>query len=388
MPTSNLHTYYKRSVITKYSSVVKPSLTDAVCRLNWAIDQVHDIDGEKFIDAMYDTVHVDEKWFFMTRLQRKVIGASGEKIKQRTCKSKRHLLKVMFLSAVARPRWDNSKEEWFDGRSRRSCRRDAGTPVVKTVNVTRPTFKAMLIDNVIPTIRSKWPSGESRAIKIQQDNARPHMPPSDVDIVAACKVEGWDMQVVFQPPHSPDLNVLDLGFFWAIQTLLVEKHSSSFEEIVAATEEVWTRVSPLTLNKNFVTLQSLTARHSLVLRGPEHAQIDDDDYMQFSLFDDAASVLLKGYSTPSTLLLSQSATRRHRHHARPPVPFALMDTVRQFRTAVWSTAQYNMTEMAPTTLDPTPSSWQRLPQTLYYGGSPICPFGKPKRLPGLVRILR
>ncbi|RQM25920.1 hypothetical protein B5M09_000167 [Aphanomyces astaci] len=106
-----------RSVITKYSSVVKPSLTDAVCRLNWAIDQVHDIDGEKFIDAMYDTVHVDEKWFFMTRLQRKVIGASGEKIKQRTCKSKRHLLKVMFLSAVARPRWDNSKEEWFDGRS-------------------------------------------------------------------------------------------------------------------------------------------------------------------------------------------------------------------------------------------------------------------------------
>ncbi|RHY43043.1 hypothetical protein DYB38_012284 [Aphanomyces astaci] len=118
MPTSTLHTYYKRGVIAKYSSVVKPLLTDSnkVCRLNWALDQVRDIDGEKFIDAMYDAVHVDEKWFFMTRLQRKVIGAPGEKIKQRTCKSKQHLLKVMFLSAVARLRWDDSKQEWFDGK--------------------------------------------------------------------------------------------------------------------------------------------------------------------------------------------------------------------------------------------------------------------------------
>ncbi|RQM11027.1 hypothetical protein B5M09_012815 [Aphanomyces astaci] len=118
MLTSTLHTYYKRDVIAKYSSVVKPSLTDAntVCRLNWALDHVRDIDGEKFINAMYDTVNVDEKWFFITRLQRKVIGAPGEKIKQRTCRSKRHLLKVMFPSAVARTRWDDSKQEWFDGK--------------------------------------------------------------------------------------------------------------------------------------------------------------------------------------------------------------------------------------------------------------------------------
>ncbi|RHY18056.1 hypothetical protein DYB28_003072 [Aphanomyces astaci] len=100
-------------VIAKYSSVVKPSLADfnKVCCLNWVLDQVRDINGEKFIDTMYDTVHVDEKWFFMTRLQRKVIGAPGEKIKQRTCKFKRHLLKVMFLSAVARPRCDDTKQE-------------------------------------------------------------------------------------------------------------------------------------------------------------------------------------------------------------------------------------------------------------------------------------
>ncbi|ETV64143.1 hypothetical protein H257_18925 [Aphanomyces astaci] len=214
---------------------------------NWAIKHVTDIDGAKYFDLMYHTVHVDEKWFFMTRLQKKIYGAPGEKIKQRSCKSKRHLLKVMFLSAVARPRWDQAKGEWFDGKigtwhfteivpaQRRSCRRDAGTPVMKTVNVTRDTYKAMIIDNVIPAIRSKWPSGETKRVKIQQDNARPH--------------------VVFQPPNSPDLNVLDLGFFRAIQTLQVEKNSSSLEEIVAATDAAWAAVSTTTLTKNFLTLQ-------------------------------------------------------------------------------------------------------------------------------------
>ncbi|RHY17126.1 hypothetical protein DYB32_010568, partial [Aphanomyces invadans] len=113
LPTSTLHRYFKRGVLAKYSSSLKPALTDSnkICRLNWALKKVMDVDGEKYFDPMYDTVHVDEKWFFMTRLQTKVIGAPGERIKQRTCKSKRHLLKVMFLSAVARPRWDESKQE-------------------------------------------------------------------------------------------------------------------------------------------------------------------------------------------------------------------------------------------------------------------------------------
>ncbi|ETV75547.1 hypothetical protein H257_10362 [Aphanomyces astaci] len=126
---------------------------------------------------------------------------------------------------------------------------------MKTVSVTRETYKAMLVDKVIPAIRAKWPRGETKAVKIQQDNARPHVPPSDVDVVAACKADGWDMEVVFQPPNSPDLNVLDLGFFRAIQALQAEKHSSSLEEIVAATDAAWDVVSTKTLNKNCLTLQ-------------------------------------------------------------------------------------------------------------------------------------
>ncbi|KAF0691505.1 Aste57867_17288 [Aphanomyces stellatus] len=113
----------------------------------------------------------------------------------------------------------------------------------------------MLIDKVIPSIRAKWPSSGPRKVKIQQDNARPHVPPLDPNVLAACKKDGWDMEIVCQPPNSPDMNVLDLEFFRAIQTLQVEKFSSTIEEIVAATEEAWTAVSMQTLNKNFIALQ-------------------------------------------------------------------------------------------------------------------------------------
>ncbi|KAF0697312.1 Aste57867_11995 [Aphanomyces stellatus] len=254
IPKSTLHDYYKRSLVAKYSSVMKPALTDAnkTRRLKWALDHVQDDDGSKRIVGMYDTT---------------VYGAPGEKIKQRTCKSKQHLLKDMFLSAVARPRWDNETSEWFDGKigtwhftetvlaKRRSCRRDAGTPIMKSVSVDRATYKAMLIDKVIPAIRDKWPRGDTKNIKIQQDNARPHVPPCDVDVVAACTSMGWNMEVVYQPPNSPNMNVLDLGFFRVIQAFQLEKFSSSLEEIVATTEAAWVDVSMRTLDKNFLTLQ-------------------------------------------------------------------------------------------------------------------------------------
>ncbi|ETV94901.1 hypothetical protein H310_11552 [Aphanomyces invadans] len=247
IPKSTFHCYFKSDVIAKYSTVLKPILTESykVCRLQWAMNHVKDIDGAKFFDSMLDTVHVDEKWIFMTRMKRT----------------------VMFLSAVARPRWDDTKKEWFNGKvgtwhftevvpaQRRSVRRDAGTPDMKTIPVTRDTYKAMLIQHVIPAIRAKWPVAESRSVKIQQDNARPHVPPLDADVIAACKADGWDMQVVFQPPNSPDMNVLDLGFFRAIQALQAEKYSSTVEEIVAATEAAWANVKMTTLNKNFLTLQ-------------------------------------------------------------------------------------------------------------------------------------
>ncbi|KAE9221942.1 hypothetical protein PF002_g15424 [Phytophthora fragariae] len=60
-------------------------------RLKNSVDRVQrTMDGRHFFDPMYDVVHLDEKWFY----------------KKKFVQSKRHIKKVMFLCAVARPRGD------------------------------------------------------------------------------------------------------------------------------------------------------------------------------------------------------------------------------------------------------------------------------------------
>ncbi|KAF0747401.1 hypothetical protein AaE_007744 [Aphanomyces astaci] len=254
MPRSTLHDYYKRGIF--------------VVRVKWAMDHLHVVDGSQVgFGNLMEYVHVDEKWFFGTSVKKTYYLAPGEEPPHRTCKSKHFINKVMFLSAVARPRWDPVKNEWFDGKIgtwhfttkvpavRGSRNRPAGTMQTTTVNVTRDVYKAMLIDNVIPAIKDKWPSGGTRCVIIQQDNARPHVPPTDHAIMAACTKDGWAMELRFQPPNSPDMNVLDLGFFRAIQSLQVTNHSRGIDDIVAATEKAWEEVDSVTLNSNFLTLQ-------------------------------------------------------------------------------------------------------------------------------------
>ncbi|KAF0705414.1 hypothetical protein AaE_014522 [Aphanomyces astaci] len=64
------------------------------------------------------------------------------------------------------------------------------------------------------------------------------------------------MKLKYQPPNSPDMNVLDLGFFRAIQALQQTHHSNTYEDIVNATNNAWKDVDPWSLERNFLTLQS------------------------------------------------------------------------------------------------------------------------------------
>ena len=61
-------------------------------------------------------MHLDEKWFFLTEGSYKVYLAAGEKAPKRTTKHKSHIPKVMFLAAVARPRFDAEGKCIFDGK--------------------------------------------------------------------------------------------------------------------------------------------------------------------------------------------------------------------------------------------------------------------------------
>ena len=59
------------------------------------------------------------------------------------------------------------------------------------------------------------------------------------------------------PPNSPDLNVLDLGFFNSIQTLQHEKAATNIDELVAAVEEAYWEQDPETVNNIFLTQQKV-----------------------------------------------------------------------------------------------------------------------------------
>ncbi|ETV88211.1 hypothetical protein H257_01517 [Aphanomyces astaci] len=106
-------------------------------------------DHYAFDDTM-NSVHVDKKWFFAIKISSKMYLAPGDEPPHRTCKSKRILTKVLFL---------------------RNCA--AGTLVTKPVSVTRK----MLIDNVIPAIKAKWPKirqGASQSSKTMHAHTSPH----------------------------------------------------------------------------------------------------------------------------------------------------------------------------------------------------------------------
>ena len=64
------------------------------------------------------------------------------------------------------------------------------------------------------------------AVARQRDNAKSHFSANDPDVLKAGKSDGWKIQMMNQPPNSPDLNVLDLGFFNAIQSLQAHKVAS------------------------------------------------------------------------------------------------------------------------------------------------------------------
>ncbi|KAF0697313.1 Aste57867_11996 [Aphanomyces stellatus] len=120
----SLQRYLKAGMFRAHSSVVRPLLTDAnkYGRLKFALSYV----GETMeFDSMMDVIHLDEKWYYLTKTTRKFYLVPGEKEPDRKCKSKRYITKVMFLSAS--PVQDTSTTLEFGGTAR-SARGLLSTP--------------------------------------------------------------------------------------------------------------------------------------------------------------------------------------------------------------------------------------------------------------------
>ncbi|KAG3237317.1 hypothetical protein PI124_g17692 [Phytophthora idaei] len=139
----------------------------------------------------------------------------------------------MFLAAVARPRCDLRRRTYFDEKlgiwpivervqaQRSSANRQAGDWETKNISMNSDEYAKMLVGKVFPAIRAKWPGFKRRPVRVQHDNASPHGAVMRAAVKQAAKESGWDIRMEFQPPKSPDMNILDLGIFNAIQSSAV-----------------------------------------------------------------------------------------------------------------------------------------------------------------------
>lgn len=263
-------------------------------RMYYCIDRLQRKDDSRslvFVDSLHE-IHVDEKWFYLSQVKRRYYISPDEKSMYRTVAHKSHIKKVMFLAAVARPRFggDDGNECLFDGKigiwpfveevaaKRTSVNRPRGTLENKPVSVTRDVYRRMVIDNLLPAIRARWPvdldidenNPEGCTVVVQQDNAPSHISPNDPEWVAAAAAteeEPISISMTEQPANSPDLNVLDLGFFRALQSsTLQRKSSTTIDDFIATVKSCFWAYDPRLLNRVWLTHQ-LVMQEILLDRG-------------------------------------------------------------------------------------------------------------------------
>ncbi|XP_042033515.1 uncharacterized protein LOC121780055 [Salvia splendens] len=143
----------------------------------------------------------------------------------------------MFMCAVCRPLFGVNGEVLLDGKigifpftkqvpaKRSSKNRKADTLETKPIeSITKDVTRDCLINKILPPIIAKWPDGATKVLKIQQDNARPHIKDNDPAFKEAAQQSGFSISLVQQPPNLPDTNVNDLGCFMEI--MKVQGHNS------------------------------------------------------------------------------------------------------------------------------------------------------------------
>ena len=155
----------------------------------------------------------------------------------------------MFLCAVARPCFNSFSNSWWDSKlgiwpigdwelvKRKSKNRPKGTLVWKNKIVTEEVYWDLLISKRIPSILEKWPWRDmlSRKIFIQQDKAKIHISCNDKLFNDALVDNGINATLYTQAANSPDVNLLDLGIFRAIQSVndAAPKNKKELIEVVS-----------------------------------------------------------------------------------------------------------------------------------------------------------
>ncbi|KAF0720022.1 Aste57867_630 [Aphanomyces stellatus] len=242
VPLATLWSLLKKKKLQWRTSRLKPLLTPyhMARRFEFARSFTQRmVDGSYKWHDMMDRVNIDEKWFYITKVNRKYYMWHDEDTTSSDTRCGTARLDVGRLL------------------KRRSKNRDRGTPVTVPITVTKNVYRHYLVDLVFPAIRKQWPGRRDAPIYVQHDNAWPHVENDDPEVLAAGAQGGWTIRLSSQPAMSPDFNILDLGFFNAIQSLQHHKVTRCIDDLVAAVHEAFGELKCAVLDKAFMTLQKV-----------------------------------------------------------------------------------------------------------------------------------
>ena len=91
----------------------------------------------------------------------------------------------------------------------------------KNKQVTKEVYRELMISKLLRAIVEQWPQMDrlSRKIGIQQDGAKSHINTDDNEFKEALQDQEINAGLYTQAANSPDVNLLDLGFFKLFRVL-------------------------------------------------------------------------------------------------------------------------------------------------------------------------
>ncbi|XP_057540736.1 uncharacterized protein LOC130818589 [Amaranthus tricolor] len=185
---------------------------------------------------VYRMMKSDEKWLYMSRAtQRYYLFPSEEEEPYRCVQNKNFIGKVMFIAAVARPHINSAGEVLWDGKI-------GIFPFTETHYAMRRSEKRPAANGV-------------KDIWIQQDNAKPHILINDHAFNEEAKKDGFNIRLVCQPASSPDMNILDLGLFSALQSIQFKSFSKDLNDLIKAVNDAYDTFEPKLLNYTWIQYQ-------------------------------------------------------------------------------------------------------------------------------------
>ena len=225
-------------------------------------------------------VDIDEKWWYSMCPWRTHKVPEGKLVPLTGIQHKNHIPKVMHLSVLARPRWDEEGNCVFDGKigtwrvsEPYTAKRDSryhkkGDIYEKDVTMNSERYVDLMIEIVLPAIADAFRPFDVPQVVVQHDGAPPHVGHHAellIDEFGATLTP--PIKIKRQPSQSPDTNICDLAFFRALGAQVakrrrgIEKGHTQFD-----LEQLSTDVMKAFADYSPETLDSMWAYKSEIMR--------------------------------------------------------------------------------------------------------------------------